>query len=106
MLSEFHCPAEDRTFGLNKNPGGIFDLGFWNTALLNNVSPVGLAESFGKLFKARSVVADELMVEHLARPAILFSENLFHDPLQQRHIAIDAHLKKFISQCSSTAPPA
>src|SRR2546422_4020695 len=98
VLRKDHGTAENCAPRIDENSRGGFDFRLGHTTLFEKITPVNSAQSRGKLFKAGRVSLKELMIQDVTGTFLFFGEDLFHDALQQRHVAIDAHLKKKVCE--------
>src|SRR6266568_715476 len=73
VLRQSHRPAEDCPLRLDEDLCRVFDSGFVNATLIEEVAPVHLAQRSGEPFKAGCILVDKFMIQHTPRIFLFLS---------------------------------
>ena len=98
VLRQPHRPADDCALRVDVDSCRRAHLFARDSAPLHKLVPAHAPERARELLEAVRLLRDELAVEHFAGPALLLLKHRLHDSLQQRHVAVDAHLQEEVGE--------
>jgi hypothetical protein len=70
---------------------GLADFFARKAGACDNTVPALPAQILGKVGETFGVMLDEIVRADFSSRALILLQHLFHDPLKQRHIPVDAH---------------